>query len=228
MLSTRAEFLGLNRVVGLGSESPLTEALLDEVIGEYRDAGVTRVAFQLSELAIRDGVDQLLRARGMVATTRHAKLWRRPGTPVAAATDLRVIEIDSASADVYGKTVAHAYGDPPILAAGHSATVGRAAWRHFLAFDGGQAVAGAALFRSRTSAWCGFAATLPEYRGRGAHSALLALRLNAAAQDGCTLVTCETLEDTAARPNSSFRNMRRAGFEVAYFRPNYIWSAQGS
>jgi hypothetical protein len=140
-------------------------------------------------------------------------------------TDLDIVEIDPSWARVYGETAALSYGDPPVLAGGHSATVGRAGWRHFMALDAGRPVAGAALFQFGDVAWCGFAATLAEDRGRGAHCALLARRVRAAAEDGCSIVVCETAEETAERPNASYRNMRRVGFEVAYYRPNYVWNA---
>jgi hypothetical protein len=52
---------------------------------------------------------------------------------------------------------------------------------------------------------------------------MLAARVREAAEQGCEVVTCETAEETTERPNPSFRNMRRMGFEVAYFRPNYLW-----
>lgn len=225
MLATRAVFSGLNRVIGLGLDAPLTEVLLDEVIAEYQRVGVTRVVLQLGPLATNAEIRELLSRRGIVAKTRHAKLWRRADATITMDTDLDVVEIGPSSRDVYGETAARSYGDPPVLAGGHSATVGRAGWRHFMAFDSGRPVSGAALFRYNDVAWCGFAATLADDRGRGAHGALLARRVRAAAEDGCSVVICETAEETAERPNASYRNMRRVGFEVAYYRPNYVWTA---
>jgi ribosomal protein S18 acetylase RimI-like enzyme len=69
--------------------------------------------------------------------------------------------------------------------------------------------------------WLSFAATLPEFRRRGAQNALLAARIRAAAELGCSLVVGETgaLED--GRPSNSYRNIVRAGFEPVYDRPNY-------
>jgi hypothetical protein len=37
-------------------------------------------------------------------------------------------------------------------------------------------------------------------------------------------VSVETAEDTVQRDAPSFRNMQRLGFEVAYARPNYLWT----
>lgn len=79
----------------------------------------------------------------------------------------------------------------------------------------------AAYFR-KPFAELAFAATLPEYGGRGAQSAFLARRMQDAADLGCESLISETAEDTLERPVASYRNMRRFGFEVAYLRPNYL------
>lgn len=41
---------------------------------------------------------------------------------------------------------------------------------------------------------------------------------------GCEWITVETAEDRPERPASSFRNVRRAGFTLAYLRPNWVIS----
>ena len=224
MIANRGEILGLNRVLGLGIDERLTPALLDEVIARYHALGVTRAILQICPRAIDAAAAAAIEARQLGAKNRHAKLWRRPDPLLAADTDLRIAKIDRSLAELYGTVAAHAYGDPPILAAGHSATIGQKGWRHFIAFDGDRAIGTAALYVSGPAAWCGFAATLASDRGRGAHCALLAARVREAAEQGCEVVTCETAEETPERPNPSFRNMRRMGFEVAYFRPNYLWN----
>jgi hypothetical protein len=39
---------------------------------------------------------------------------------------------------------------------------------------------------------------------------------------GCSHIITETSEELPHRPNPSFRNMMRAGFDVVYQRPNYM------
>jgi hypothetical protein len=225
MFASRGDFLGLNRALGVGIDERLTPAMLDEVIARYRAMGVTRAILQLCPLAIDAVAAAAIEARKLKARNRHAKLWRRPDPLLTAVTDLRIAKIDRSCAELYGFVAAQAYGDPPILSAGHSATIGQKDWRHYLAFDGDRPVATAALYIVGSAAWCGFAATISSDRGRGAHCALLAARVRDAAAEGCDVVVCETAEETPERPNPSFRNMRRMGFEVAYFRTNYMWSA---
>jgi len=68
-------------------------------------------------------------------------------------------------------------------------------------------------------ACCGMAGTLPEFRGRGLQSAMLAARLQDAKNQGCRLVTAQSEYGT-----SSFRNLLKAGFHVAYTKT--VWRRQ--
>jgi hypothetical protein len=75
-----------------------------------------------------------------------------------------------------------------------------------------------ALLRIRGEyAWLGLASTLAEHRGRGAQISLLYRRIRDAAAAGCTWLVAEAMAD-----GPSLRNQQRAGFEVAYERPNYL------
>jgi GNAT superfamily N-acetyltransferase len=91
----------------------------------------------------------------------------------------------------------------------------------YLAWDGDEPAGAAALFASGDTGWFGLAGTRPEFRGRGAQSALLAVRIARAAELGCRLLVTETGEQVEERPSNSYRNILRSGFEIAYVRPNY-------
>lgn len=96
-------------------------------------------------------------------------------------------------------------------------------WRQWLAYsDGGQPVAAALSCVSGGTAWLGWDATLPEFRGRGAQSALIIERLNDAANQGCTYVTTETATNGAGGVDPSYRNYQRLGFSMAYERTTYV------
>jgi hypothetical protein len=66
----------------------------------------------------------------------------------------------------------------------------------------------------------GTGATVGSHRKRGAQSALLAARINAVIAGGCTLLTTETGIPHAGEAAPSYANIQRAGFAVAYPRPN--------
>lgn len=223
LMATRADIPAINRVLALGVSEPATRGLLKAILAAYRDAGVGRFVIQWSSEALpREAPDWFL-ASGFRTANRLAKLSRAtdPDMPIPSGLSVALIGPDEAAQ--YGSTVTAGHDDPPELAAGHAATIGRPAWRHYLVFDGPRPIGGAAMFIRGDVAWCGFASTLSDDRGRGAHAALLAQRVRDAAGLGCKWAVCEAMEETADRPSPSLRNLRRAGFEVLYYRTLFIF-----
>ena len=91
-------------------------------------------------------------------------------------------------------------------------------------FDGDVPVAVAALFiKGKVASFLG-AATLESHRKMGAQSALLARRIEDANDAGCKWMVSETWEEQPEFHNSSYHNMLRAGFKLAYPRPNFMKS----
>jgi len=87
----------------------------------------------------------------------------------------------------------------------------------FLAFVDGVPAGGASAFAFDGVAGMFGASTLPQFRGRGVQTALLAARLNWAAQAGCDLAKGITLPGSV-----SHRNHERFGFRVAYTRTKLV------
>jgi hypothetical protein len=69
--------------------------------------------------------------------------------------------------------------------------------------------------------WLGIGATRPEHRRRGAQSSLLAARIAAGLELGVEGFTTETGRPLPGEPGPSFANIQRAGFQIAYDRPNW-------
>jgi GNAT superfamily N-acetyltransferase len=103
-----------------------------------------------------------------------------------------------------------------------SRLAGREGWQCFVAYDGDVPAAAGALFVAGRVGWIGIGATVPEQRGKGGQSALLAARIEAASAAGCEVVVTETGEPADGQPNGSYRNIVRAGFEPVYVRANYV------
>jgi hypothetical protein len=80
-------------------------------------------------------------------------------------------------------------------------------------------VATGTLFIDR-DAWLGFGATLKSHRGRGAQGAILAARIRAALEAAAKSISTETGIPHADETGPSFKNIQRAGFRIAYERPN--------
>ena len=103
-----------------------------------------------------------------------------------------------------------------------TATFSSSAWQHWLAFDGATPVAAAITHVKGDIAWIGWVCTLPEYRGRGAQSALAAAQLQGIRQRGARWVTLEAATGTKRNPAPSLRNYLRLGWTHAYDRLIYL------
>jgi len=230
----------LIRVIGLGMGTPATEAEIDAIRDLYRHTWMT-FAVQLSPGAQPADLPTWLEARGIRRRADEndswVKFWRGVEPPPAARTDLRVERVEGEDRARTWAALAHmACCIHRELMYWLMLTVGRPGWQHYLAFDGDLAVACAALYVHDGAGWLGFGGTMREWRGRGAQSALIARRIRDAADLGCRWLTVETEPETPRWPNPSYRNMLRAGFQVAYHRPNYrlrksikrhLWSVNG-
>lgn len=214
-----------NRVNGLGLESPATEGLLDEGLGVLESAGCRNYMVQLSPAAQPPELPAWLKLRGLAFRNNWAKMVRGNEPPPAAQTNLRIERIGPESADAFGRIALESFEMSPVLLPFMSCHVGMPGWLHYLGFDAARPVSAAAMFISGDVAWLGFGSTLASHRGRGAQGALFARRIADGLAAGCKWFVTETGEDTPEDPNPSYRNMLRAGFKLAYMRPNFAHTA---
>jgi GNAT superfamily N-acetyltransferase len=134
-----------------------------------------------------------------------------------ADTDLVIEQVGPQGGVDFALPVRTAFGMPEAFDAWLRELPGRAGWTCLVGYDGGRAVAAGALYVDGDQGWLGMAGTLPEARGRGAQSAILARRIALAAEQGASTVTTET----GVGGGPSYRNILRAGFTEAYERPNW-------
>ncbi len=209
-----------NGVAALGVMQPATRASVGAIVAPFRAAGLP-CAIGLSPIAQPAHLPRWLQARGLTTIARGVRCWRTVDDPPIVASDLDIRVIGPQDAARFALLTMAEFADGQPLAPGLAALVGRPEWRHYLSFDGDTPVVAAALFVHEDTAWLCWAYTLPAYRGRGTQSALLARRIADAAALGCTLVVADTTEDTPERPNPSYRNTLRLGFERAYTKLIY-------
>lgn len=222
MRAAAIDMPAFNRLLGLGLEAPITGALLDEATDWYRSAGAARFFIPLSKMAERPAVVRLLESRGFHHYNNWAKLYRPVRPAPVVETELRIVTAGARQREAFAEVLLKSFEWSEALRPLLANPLGRPGWKHYLAYDGETPVAAAALYIRGRMASMAFAGTLPEYRGRGAQSALIARRLQDAAEAGCRWALVETAQDKPERPVSSFRNLRRLGFELAYLRPNYL------
>jgi len=222
LILTAVDMLMFNRVSGLGVEIPATEEQLDEAIDRFREAGVARFFIDVSPAARPILLTDWITGRGYAIHNNWVKLTREVEPVPMAFTTARIAEIGREHAQDYGRIVQTVFGLPDRMADWASAHVGRPGRRHFMAFERDKPVGTAGLYME--GEWCefGYAAVLPEARGRGIQAALIASRIRAARESGCRWLSMETAEETLEKPSYSLRNAKKMGFEVAYLRPNYL------
>jgi len=195
------------RVMGLTSTDPL-----DEIAAFYGDT-----PWWISD---SHGLGTELTERGFARDYGWMKFSRGIG-PRQAQSDLVVVKVALEQADDFATVVAGGFGMPDWSKPLAANVVGRVGWSCYVAYDADTPAGAGALYLHQRIGWLGFGATLPQFRGRGAQSAILAARIEEARRLGCATVTTETGEIEEGRPSSSYRNIVRAGFREAGVRENY-------
>jgi len=213
------DHLQFNRLGYLRLDQPARAETVDAAIAEFDAAGVKNWIVHVAKGA--DALADICAARGL---TPHPRTWAkfvRDNRPApAVATSLSIGEAGADRALAFGATAAAGFGMPPVMGDWLAALPGRPHWRCFAAYDGDTPVGAGALYVDGGCGWLGIGATLASQRGRGAQSALLAVRINAAIAAGCALLTTETGIPQAGDAAPSYGNIQRAGFAIAYPRPN--------
>ena len=208
----------LNRVVGLGAGSEVEEDTLDRCIAAMADT-----AFYVAVAPTADPrLGALLEERGL----EHGWGWmlfeRGPEPPPRVEPSLAVVEVDAGSAGPWARIVTAGYGLPDASRTVLQTVPSLPGWTAFLALDGNEPAAAAAIWIGGEAAYLGFAATLPEHRGRGGQGALVAARIERAVAAGCRTLVTETGERRDDRPSASYRNILRFGFEERYVVANRL------
>jgi GNAT superfamily N-acetyltransferase len=206
-----------NRVLCLGLEAPATDEQLDEALDFLQ--GVQAYVTVAPQAQPQD-LGERLEARGLPRDRGWTKFVSSTAEPPRASTELRV-ERDE-SGDAFAEAAQRGFEVPLFFRGWLSRLAGREGWQCFVAYDGDVPAAAGALFVAGRVGWIGIGATVPEQRGKGGQSALLAARIEAASAAGCEVVVTETGEPADGQPNGSYRNIVRAGFEPVYVRANYV------
>ncbi|HMI31854.1 MAG TPA: GNAT family N-acetyltransferase [Candidatus Limnocylindrales bacterium] len=222
LMTTAADVLMFNRVAGLGIDEPATEDELDEAIGRFHSAGVPRFFVDVSPAARPIHLSDWVMGRGLAIHNNYVKLTREVDRVPVAPTFARIQEIGAEHAEAFGKIIRSVFDLPEAMSGWAASLVGRPRRRCFMAFDRDKPIGTAAMYFDGEWDEFGYAAVIPEARGRNLQSALIATRIRAARESGCRWVSMETAEETLEKPSYSLRNARKMGFEVAYLRPNYL------
>jgi GNAT superfamily N-acetyltransferase len=221
-MSTAPDVGYFNRTFAIGLESPVTEGQLHEAIAFQATAGGAVARVQIPPFAEVPAAVEALEHVGFRRAERWAKLLRPTGEPAAVVTDLVVARVSAEEADEFGRVQSAAMDLPSGMVPWCAAQVTAEGWTGYAAYDGERMVAVACLFATGDVGQMAGAATLPEARGRGAQSALLAMRIADARDAGLRWIAAETDAASPEGPSTSLRNLYRTGFGLLYERQNWV------
>lgn len=224
LTTSKIDVLAFNRVVGLGIKEPIDENIIDIILNKIEVNRVSRFFIQIHPEIYSDQLRRLLELNSFSHYNNWVRLVRDSSSANKVETKLEIKKINGNKKKSFGEIAVKAFEWPEQLADWIASPIGRKNWYHYMAFEKNNPVATAAFFHSGDYAWFDFAATLPELRGKGAQSALLAKRINDCRNLGVKTIIVETAEQTSKNESESYRNVLKAGFKEAYKRPNFIFA----
>jgi GNAT superfamily N-acetyltransferase len=177
--------------------------------------------FYLTPVGFSDRVAALLSSVGFAQCEfRQAILYGLPSSELASpAAPITIEKVTADNLDDYVRTLADGFEWPSEWreATMAGARRGQATdGQRFLARYQGEPAAVATLRTREGVASLGGGATIPAFRGKGCHRALVRHRLDVAYLLGCTLVV-----GSADFGSGSFRNQQRAGLRLAYIESGW-------
>jgi len=216
-----------NRARGLGVQEPASERMLDQIFEIYQAFKVKRFSFQRSPCPQYDEIGGWLEKRGFRPHHAYTELVRETtpalAVPIAARDGVRVARIGNNDAEAFARVFGGVSSVPPGQLEWIRASVGAPGFNHYLAYVADRPAAAGMVYVNGDAAWMGWAGTLTPFRRRGAQTALIAARVERAAELGAKWIVCATLEPKRGRPSGSYRNLLKSGFREAYLRPVWVW-----
>ena len=163
-----------------------------------------------------------LSAAGLAHTGFVCSLYGRPSTAEPrAAPGISVRRVATATIDGFLDTFMEGFETPVEIREGSKANMRhwaeRESFRLFLCEYEGRAAGTGVLYVDDGIGYLAAAATVPEFRGRGGQTALIARRIEEAVAAGCDLITGQ-----AEFGSTSQHNMERAGLRIAFTKA--VWT----
>ncbi|MDH6630546.1 GNAT superfamily N-acetyltransferase [Streptomyces sp. LBL] len=210
-----------NRVIGLGVLGTVTAASVSDAITVLREHGTGGVVHVIAGQR-PDDWDAISAAHDLRLSSSWYKLGCEVDSVAHCDSELQVRAIETQEIDLAVTVLSRGFSWPvEELHAIYGSALRCRNLTGYGAWDGDEMVAAAALRVDGAVGHLYGAATLPAHRGRGAQSALLALRAQAAKAAGCRRLISETWIPGEGNHNSSLNNMRNSGLEVLHVRENW-------
>ncbi|MFI6097007.1 GNAT family N-acetyltransferase [Lentzea sp. NPDC051213] len=212
----------------LGFTETVTPELVERILDFYRSCDATTAVLQFAPHVLPDSFTDLAAEVGLEEAGSIVKLGCATSDVKIAKTDFRITRVAESDAAEWGEVILKSFGAPGTpLSEMVANSVSNPDFHGFAAWDGDTMVAGGNLLVHGDVGSINTGGTLPEYRGRGAQSALIAARAQAAHEAGCRWVVAETGVPEPGQSNRSLNNLRRAGLQDLYQRQDWRWTEKG-
>jgi hypothetical protein len=215
-----------NRVLGATAPEAASDGHLEEALDWVEEVGVEARVPVTSGRADTAATEALLERRGYSRGESRVRFVRPSGPPdFPEPPGIAVVEVEEC-VEGFAEIPGEALGLTPIAHSFLDCLPGREGWRGYLAYDrDGKLIASASMFRQLEVATLAFAGTHEEFRGHGAHLALLRRRIADAATSPRCHALCAEVElspdEAHDDPHPAIRNLVRAGFKQMAVRP--VW-----
>jgi GNAT superfamily N-acetyltransferase len=204
----------LSLASGLGMRGPVLDGDLDHLTDFYRqrDAAASVWVNPFADPSLLEGLGK----RGFRVSRFGNMLVRTldPADANAVTGDnmVKVVTADASQSEEWVNAAETAFGDVPTANRAMASTMfHRPSSVEFFAKINGEIAAVASMAIHDGVATLSTAATLPRFRSRGVHAALLSARVAYAAANGCDLAAGMNAPGTTSQ-----RNTEKAGFRVIY------------
>jgi hypothetical protein len=208
----------------VGFDVPVTADLVAEICAFYRSMDAPLGILQFAPGTLPENWAEIVADEHLTPGSTVVKLVRDGKSIAPVDTGLKVGRVAAEQMDAWVDTYMRGFEIPEgDMARLLSAPFGHPDVRAYGAWDGDDIVGAAVLFVHGEAAQFAGAATLPSHRGRGAQSALTALRLTDGVESGVEWFSVETGRPAPGEQNPSLNNLRRLGFDVLYDRQSWLW-----
>ncbi|TDQ36601.1 GNAT family N-acetyltransferase [Aureibacillus halotolerans] len=207
---------GFNKLMGLRNEAM---PYLDMILAEFDDANMP-YRIDVVPGMLQTESFQTLSKRGLHHLSFHGALVGACKKPVHTTEDVEVRQLARDDFQLYAELYGMSFSMPAFLyeaiAENNVILYDEPGWSFYLATMDGAPAGIASMHVHDDVATLAAAGTLPDYRGRGVHKALLHARMEQAVSQGC-----ELLVGQATFASASQRNMQRCGMQLAYTKA--VW-----
>jgi hypothetical protein len=215
-----------SRTIGLATAAPATREAIDDILAGWEREGISMFLLQSLPHCRPAGYEGWLRDRGLEPFDAQDRIVRGPEPPAEAPASngraLGVEHVGSDTADEWAAFIQRVYG----LDTGRwlQALVGRPGWHHYLAREGGAAVAARSMYIGQDRmAWLGIDGPVPDVTTPD-HEPDTAI-CEAIVRDGLAagargfLADIEAPSETQDTP--AYERFARLGFTRPYVRTHY-------